>query len=91
MSLPVKPELSLSEILAELETQSIKYHAKGLLAMKPTAQALHSLQVKILAQELDTLIWATGGIKEFTEDGKIYIPKKIEELQDRIKQLKQEI
>lgn len=68
MSLPVKPELSLSEILAELETQSIKYHAKGLLAMKPTAQALHSLQVKIDAERKEAVEEYQEKARKFVED-----------------------
>lgn len=44
------------------------------------ANFINALDTYTADAQLDLLIWATGGIAEFTEDGKTYIPKKIEEL-----------
>lgn len=62
----------------------------GVVGREPTAEEfidywspkLAKLINKLLIEaELDILIWATGGIAEFTEEGKEVIQNKIAELQ----------
>jgi hypothetical protein len=49
----------------------------------PRPIAKQAIKVYCTERERDILIWATGGIKEFTAEGKIAIPAKISELQKK--------
>lgn len=61
--------------------EPLKKYSLSIAFERKVAEAKAILLETVKEGQADILIWATGGIKEFTDEGKIVIPEKIRELQ----------
>lgn len=81
----ILPNGTVIDKSTELENEQITAMLTWMknVKVKEAKAAIQSLiDTRVREAQADILTWATGGIKEFTEDGKVYIPKKIAELKE---------
>lgn len=54
---------------------------------KKVTKAKQNFKRLVLQAQIDELVWATGGIKEYTDDGKTVVPDRIAQLTKELEEL----